>query len=108
MGDSVDTYKPLARGEAFGEQFITITHNFLLCLLRPTAWIFRLFCQKLLLDWLSSSLPARRLPISNSPNSLSSLSSPSSLNIGILRPGRERRVKTRLPFHLMNLILTLS
>jgi len=72
MGHSVDPYKPLDRGEAFGEQFITITHNFLLCLLRPTACIFRLFCQKLLLDWLS------------------------------------RRVLTRLPFHLMNLILTLS
>jgi hypothetical protein len=29
MGHSVDTYKPLDRGEAFGEQFITITQNFL-------------------------------------------------------------------------------
>lgn len=35
MRHSVYTYKPLDRGEAFGEQFITITHNFLLRLLRP-------------------------------------------------------------------------
>ncbi len=35
MGHSVDTYKPLDGGEAFGEQFITITQNFLLRLLRP-------------------------------------------------------------------------
>jgi hypothetical protein len=72
MGHSVDTYKPLDRGEAFGEQFITITHNLLSECFAPTACIFCLSCQILLLDWLS------------------------------------RRVKTRLPFHLMNPILTLS
>jgi hypothetical protein len=43
MGHSVDTYKPLDRGEAFGEQFITITHIFLLRLLRPYCMHFLTF-----------------------------------------------------------------
>ncbi len=46
-------YKPIAQGEAFGEQFIAIAYDFLPECFAPTGPIFGFFCQTLLLDWRS-------------------------------------------------------